>query len=307
MLAIYSPKADTELHCDASASGFDGILLQNRLWKPISFWSQRTTPTEAKYHSYELECLAVIYVLKRFHIYLAGLKFKIVTDCDSFRLTLNKKYINPRISRWALFLQNYNYEIVHRPGKRMIHVDALSRCHTVLVLEGSTFERALSICQNRDTEILKIREKLEKEEVKQYELRDGLVYRKDKNQKLFFYVPRTMETNIIRTCHDDIGHVGVDKVVHNISKVYWFPKMREKVKKHIANCLRCIEFSSPNDKGERFLHNIPKEKLPFATIHVDHFGSLEKTGKGNRHILLIVDAFTKFIRVTLVNPLRRMK
>jgi len=132
----------------------------------------------------------VIYALKRFHIYLAGRKFKIITDCDSFRLTMNKKDINPRISRWALLLQNYDYEIVHRPGKRMTHVDALSRCHSVLVLEGSTFERTLSICQDRDPEILKIREELEKGEVRYYELRDGLVYRKDNNKKLLFFVPR---------------------------------------------------------------------------------------------------------------------
>jgi len=102
VLAIYSPAAETELHCDASSSGFGAILLQkqsNGLWKPIFFWSQRTTPTEAKYHSFELECLAAVYALKRFHVYLAGQKFKIVTDCDSFRLTLNKKDVNPRISR----------------------------------------------------------------------------------------------------------------------------------------------------------------------------------------------------------------
>lgn len=300
VLAIYSPHAETELHCDASASGFGGILLQKQsdnVWKPISYWSQRTTVTEAKYHSYELECLAVVYALKRFHIYLAGQEFRIITDCDSFRLTLNKKDVNPRISRWALFLQNYNYVIVHRPGKRMAHVDALSRCHSVLVLEGSTFERTLSICQDRDTEILKLRKKLEETELKQYELRDGLVYRKDKNHKLLFYVPRSMEANVIRTCHDDIGHVGVDKVINYITKVYWFPNMRERVKEYIANCLRCIEFSPSSGKTEGFLHNIPKDKLPFMTVHVDHFGPLEKTGKGYRHILVIVDAFTKFIRV----------
>lgn len=181
----------------------------------------------------------------------------------------------------------------------MNHVDALSRCHSVLVLEGSTFERTLSICQDRDEEILKIRDKLEKSDVKYYELRDGLVYRKNKNKKLLFYVPRSMESNIIRTCHDDIGHVGIDKVgnitniVGNITKVYWFPNMREKVKGHIANCLRCIEFSLPSGKAEGFLHNIPKEKLPFATIHINHFGPLEKIGKG----YLLIDAFTKFIRV----------
>lgn len=161
-------------------------------------------------------------------MYLAGRKFKIVTDCDSFRLTLNKKDVNPRISRLALFLQNYDYEIIHRPGRRMGHVDALSRCHSVLVLEGSTLERTLSICQDHDEEILKIRSGFEKGDVKFYELRDGLVYRKDKNKKLLFYVLGSMESNMIRTCHDDLGHVGLDNVVESITRVYWFLRMRDK-------------------------------------------------------------------------------
>lgn len=47
----------------------------------------------------------------------------------------------------------------------------------------------------------------------------GFIYRKDKNKKLLFYVPRSMESNVIRTCHDDIGHIGVDKIVGNITKL----------------------------------------------------------------------------------------
>jgi len=45
----------------------------------------------------------------------------------------------------------------------------LNRCHKMLILEGSIFERILSICQDRDEEILKIRDKLEKGNVKYYE------------------------------------------------------------------------------------------------------------------------------------------
>jgi len=108
-LAIYSPTADTELHCDASSTGFGAILFQGQAaadnkMKPVFYFSQRTSPSESKFHSFELECLAVVYAIKRFHIYLSGISFKVMTDCDSFRLlTLNKKDINPRISRWALF------------------------------------------------------------------------------------------------------------------------------------------------------------------------------------------------------------
>jgi hypothetical protein len=60
VLAIYSPDADTELHCDASSSGFDAILLQKQkdnVLKPIFYFSQRTSPSESKFHSFELECL----------------------------------------------------------------------------------------------------------------------------------------------------------------------------------------------------------------------------------------------------------
>src|SRR5580765_822239 len=92
----------------------------------LSYFSRRTTTTEARCHSFELECLAAVYAIKRFHIYLSGIPFTIVTDCNSFRLTLSKHTVNPRIYRWAMLLQNYDFKIQHRPGERMSHVDALS-------------------------------------------------------------------------------------------------------------------------------------------------------------------------------------
>lgn len=96
ILAIYCPLAITELHCDASTSGFGAILLQKQegeQFRPVSYFSHRT-PVESKYHSFELECLAAVYAIKRFHVYLQGIKFKIVTDCDSFRLTLSKPLVH---------------------------------------------------------------------------------------------------------------------------------------------------------------------------------------------------------------------
>ena len=316
ILAVYSPTAETELHCDASITGFGAMLMQKQsdsIFRPVSFFSQRTTPAEAKYHSFELECLAVVYALKRYKIYLMGLKFKIITDCDSFRLTLNKQEINPRISRWAMLLQNFDYEVQHRPGTRMSHVDALSRCHAVLVVESNTFEQTLALCQSRDEGIQKIREELEQRDLPFYELQNGLVYRKDRSKKLLFYVPRSMETNVIRVFHDDLGHLGTEKVINNLTKLYWFPKVHDKVKEHIANCLKCIEFSPVSGKREGFLHSIPKENLPFRTIHIDHMGPLEKSTQGNRHVLVIIDAFTKFVRLypckstTTAEAIRKLK
>jgi len=67
----------------------------------------------------------------------------------------------------------------------MAHIDALSRCNNILVLEGNTFEQVLSIKQNQNTEINKIRNRIGK--AKLYELRDGLIYRKIKTSCYFIY------------------------------------------------------------------------------------------------------------------------
>jgi len=182
-----------------SSQGYGAILLQRQSdnnYHPVFFHSHRTTDVESRYHSYELEMLAIVNAVKRFHIYLQGIQFKIVTDCNSVTLTLHKKDINPRIARWALFLQNYSYEIEHRSGSIMQHVDALSRCRHILVLEGCTFNQTLAIRQGTDPEIKKLMKTLEKSEHPLFELRNGLVYRKHGN-RLLFYVPAGMYEQII--------------------------------------------------------------------------------------------------------------
>lgn len=71
ILAIYNPDDPAELHCDTSSRGFGAILLQRKAdnrFHPKFYFSKRTTEVEARYHSYELETLAIIYSLMRFRI-----------------------------------------------------------------------------------------------------------------------------------------------------------------------------------------------------------------------------------------------
>ncbi|KAK9708862.1 RNase H-like domain found in reverse transcriptase [Popillia japonica] len=329
LLAIFSLNAETELHCDASIHGFGGILLQRQpdgKFHPVSYFSKRTLDCETRYTSYELECLAIVYAIKRFEIYLKGIRFKIVTDCNSIKQTFAKKEVIPRIMRWVLFLQDFEYTLEHRPGTRMQHVDALSRVKDVMILAANTLDTNLAVKQDADyvdalsrvkdvmilaantldtnlavkqdadLDIRKIRESLEKQESGSYELHNGLVYRKSKGN-LLFVVPRVMEYAVMSKYHDEMGHVGTDKAIELITRSYWFPKLNEKVKMHISNCLKCIAFSPSSNKKEGLLHAIDKGDLPFDTVHVDHLGPLEKTDNGNKHILVVVDAFTKFAKL----------
>jgi len=298
ILSIYSPHDETELHCDASATGFGAILLQKKTDQklhPIFYFSKRTTEIESKYHSYELETLSIIYALRRFRTYLLGLKFKIITDCQALSLTLNKKKTNPRIARWVLEMQNYDYVLEHRPGLRMLHVDALSR--QIFVVEDNSFDRNLALCQGNDPMIVKIGKELEKSEHKLFEMRNGLVYRKYQGQ-ILFYVPAALETSILHKYHNEMGHVGVEKTLRNIMNSYWFPEMKAKVSNHIASCLKCIAFTPNSGKSEGLLHSIPKGNVPFATLHIDHLAPASRSGPSHkRYIFSVVDAFTKHVKL----------
>lgn len=107
VLRLYNPNLKTELHTDASSMAVASILLQKQtdnLWAPISYYSQSTNKAEVNYHSFELEMLAIVKSVERFHIYLYGLNFTVVTDCNSLVHALNKVNLNPRIAPWSLKL-----------------------------------------------------------------------------------------------------------------------------------------------------------------------------------------------------------
>lgn len=300
VLRIYNPSAETELHTDASSLGFGGCLLQKQAddgqFHPIMFFSKRTTDAESKYHSFELETAALIYSLKRFRVYLHGIKFTVVTDCNALKQTLAKQELNAKIARWALELHCYDYVIEHRNARQMQHVDALSRNLNVMVLEEGCFEQTLAFHQMKDKYTRDIKDKLHISENKLFELKDGLVYRKV-DGRLLFCVPDPMQTAVITKNHDEAGHVGIDKVIERIQGVYWFPDLRSKVKRHIENCLKCITFNPKYGRKEGWLHPISKGNIPFNTVHIDHLGPLEKTPKGYRYVLLVTDAFTKYVKI----------
>jgi len=67
----------------------------------VAYFSRATNSAEIKY-SYELEMLAIVKAIDRFHIYLYGLTFTVVIDCNTLVYAINKANLNPRIARWTL-------------------------------------------------------------------------------------------------------------------------------------------------------------------------------------------------------------
>ncbi|XP_066258249.1 uncharacterized protein [Euwallacea similis] len=123
---------------------------------------------------------------------------EIVTDCSAVRSTFVKKELVARIARWWLAIQEYDFEIEHRPGYKMSHVDALSRnTENVFMLEIDDW--AITV-QMQDEQIRIIREKLkagtaDKEIKSTYCLKNNRVYRKILNGELILNAVASPRSN----------------------------------------------------------------------------------------------------------------
>lgn len=306
VLKIYSPKFETELHTDASKNGYGAVLLQkcpdDEKLHPVSYMSKKTTVQEEKYSSYELEILAVVEALKKYRVYLLGIPFKIVTDCMAFQKTMSKRDLAPKVARWAMKLEEFSYTIEHRAGTRMRHVDALSRCSAVLFGFPDSLAIRIKSAQGKDDGISAIKALLEKEPYEDYVVRDGILF-KFVNGRDILVVPKSMHQEIIRIAHEK-GHYAAKRTEEDVKEEYYITDLTNKVKRVIANCVKCLVVNRKRGKKEGFLHPLFKESEPLHTYHMDHVGPLDSTHKNYNHILVVIDAFTKF---TWLYPVKTTK
>ncbi|GFW13373.1 transposon Tf2-8 polyprotein [Trichonephila clavipes] len=294
VLHLYKYGGKTELHTDACKQGYGAILLQEAedgKLHPVYYMSKKTNTAEEKYDSYELEVLAIINALKKFRVYLLGQHFKIVTDCSAFQKTMQKKELITRIARWALQLEEFDYEIEHRAGSRMKHVDALSR-YPVMMVCNDTLISKLKNTQKEDDNIQTLKSLLEKQESEESFERNGILY-KYLNGRELIVIPKAMQAELIKLIHEN-GHFSVGKTEEIVKQDFFIPNLSNVVKKVIINCVPCILANKKTGKKEGFLNPISKESIPLSTYHVDFIGPLPSTNKSYQHIFTVVDAFTKF-------------
>ncbi|GFW20283.1 retrovirus-related Pol polyprotein from transposon 297 [Trichonephila clavipes] len=119
---LYAPNFEREfiVQTDASNAGMGAVLTQlteQGEEHPILYLSKKFSEVEKRYCTTEKECASIVFAIKRLHYYLDGNSFLVMTDHNPLVWLNRNVSSNPRLMRWALALQPYNFRIVHRSGK----------------------------------------------------------------------------------------------------------------------------------------------------------------------------------------------
>ena len=135
VLVHYDPALPLKLDCDASAYGVGVVLshiFPNGEERPVAYASRTLTETERGYYQIEKEALSLVYGVKKYHQYLYGRKFLLVTDHKPLLTILGPKKQFPtlaaaRLQRWAVILSAHQYDIEFRATEKHCNADGFSR------------------------------------------------------------------------------------------------------------------------------------------------------------------------------------
>ncbi|CAH2084993.1 unnamed protein product [Euphydryas editha] len=302
VLTIFQEDAPTELYTDASSLGFGAILVQviEGRRHAVAYMSMRTTEVESRYHSYELETLAVVRAIKHFKQYLYGRKFKVITDCNALKASKHKKELLPRVYRWWAFLQNYDFDIEYRKGEHIQHADFFSRNPGTFHVNIMTRDlNWLKVEQRRDSVLRPIIDALTRnEQVEGYLLEDNVLTKvwldPESMTQRVVVVPKTFQWSLINTYHSALKHPGWEKTLQKIKETYWFDKMSSIIRTFVENCVVCKTSKSHSGAIQARLHPIPKPTAAFQAVHMDITGKLG-TSDNHEYVIITIDSFSKYV------------
>uniref|UniRef100_A0A7N8WJS6 Gypsy retrotransposon integrase-like protein 1 n=1 Tax=Mastacembelus armatus TaxID=205130 RepID=A0A7N8WJS6_9TELE len=129
VLAYPYPQQPFILDTDASNVGVGAVLsqMEGGAERVVAYYSCSLNRAERNYCVTRRELLAVILAVRHFRPYLLGSQFLLRTDHASLTWLLTFRQPEGQVARWLEVLQEYRFEVQHRPGHRHANADALSR------------------------------------------------------------------------------------------------------------------------------------------------------------------------------------
>lgn len=329
VLAYPDTSKPYNINCDSSLNAVSGELYQfdndeNR--RPIAFYSRSLTQSERHYTTTELELLSIVACCQKWRQFILGYSTTIV-ETDHHALTFLKQchLSSGRLTRWALFLQEFDLNVKFIAGVQNIAIDTLSRYppdfHTlppnnleINVYRTTVFSpdlksdilskiTELTLADPRYGKIMQeLRENPNSAMHSLYIIHDkALFYRYKHAPKFMLCIPACIETEVISLTHSFLGHLGSGKVHNYLKERVIFPKMKQKIRNFVKICLDCQQ-SKTMQIGRHSVPMIPVlASRNLELVSVDLYGPLPKSFGNFTHVMVCLDIFSKYVRLI---PLR---
>jgi len=144
--------------------------------------------------------------------------------------------------------------------------------------------------QERRKETSEVRKYLFELRILRIDKKTGILYRGHQ-----VVLPKVFRNRICRELHEEMGHLGTERVTALARERFYWPYMRREIDHYITNICRCLKQRQPNLKTREPLQPITTT-APFELVSID-FVHLERSSGGYEYLLVIVDHFTKYAQV----------
>ena len=321
------------IQSDASLKGLSAVLLQKDErggTQVIATASRGLRDAETRYYSSELEIAAVYFALQKFRQYIFQKEVTLQSDHMSLSFINRCRLTSSRLSRWIHEIAAYDVKIEHIKGSQNILADALSRNplgtvedntnrprdgNEVMLGQLSAKElkvvnadlRKIAERQRQDpilAEIISSAKEIGSHGRETKAMWKGMLYRLCGRDERAWkaWVPKSMVESLIKSYHEELGHLGSEKLILMIEQHFYLKHLGRNVRKIISRCELCQRAKPMNRRYEIDPQSILRDR-PRALITADVHGEMPTTTFGNRYLFVVYDAFTKFVRLY---PMRKV-
>ncbi|XP_028416022.1 uncharacterized protein K02A2.6-like [Dendronephthya gigantea] len=325
-MAYFDPSKRTIATFDASPFGLGAVLTQvdaDGQERSVAYASRTLSDVERRYSQTEREALAIVWGCERFHLYLYGSQFEIVTDHKPLETIFNNPASNPpaRIQRWALRLQPYTFTVKYRPGPLNI-ADYLSRHPSrsqttrerkiaeeyVNYLVGHAIPKAMTLeevnsASKADPIFQRLRQAIttdvwpnnDPDLTPFNKVKFELTVATDSDIILRgtrVVLPKCLQLRAVKLAHE--SHQGIVKTKQLLREKVWYPGIDKDVKTEIDDCIPCQATSQNVTPEPLQMTTLPT--APWSQVSTDFCGPFPS----GDYLLVVIDDYSRYPEVEVL-------